>query len=262
MPYGMNATWENKSSCHSRILKTKILYRRDNFKPMNNRNEEKYVEMECGHCKNNVHMKAIVKECSVTLESTHHGDGYHSHLEAYYDLLLCPACKEVTLRKHLWDDLLQPEIEYTILYPQKSSPASDLDIDLSYLPPQVARAYRAALSVKEIDANAYGTLLRRTLEAICIEQDTVIGNNLHKSLGQLSSKGRLPSHLFNIARHLKDFGNFGAHTFMGELTESEIPVLDKLCQITLEYLYHLPLLDRSAQQALSDLENKNAAEEN
>ncbi|MBD2426607.1 DUF4145 domain-containing protein [Phormidium sp. FACHB-1136] len=204
-------------------------------------------------------MKVVVDELPVPLESTHHGDGYYSSLKAYYDLLLCPACKEVTLRKHLWDDHLEPEVEYKILYPQFIGATHNLDSnELYHFPEKVRKAYKAALTVKSIDANAYGVLLGRTLESVCIDQETVVKGNLYNSLQEMSKKGKIPDKLFSIARRLKDFRNVGAHAFMGELTEEEIPILEKLCQMILSYLYELPMLDRNSEQVLDSLKKKNA----
>ncbi len=159
---------------------------------MSSETQEKYVKMECRHCKHDVFMKVVVNELKVSLESTHHGDGYYSNLEAYYDLLLCPVCKEVTLRKHLWDDHLEPEVKYEILYPQFIGAMHDLDSnELYHLPEKVRKAYKAALTVKNIDANAYGVLLGRTLEFVCIDQETVVKNKLYFSPGLFHSKNGL-----------------------------------------------------------------------
>jgi hypothetical protein len=169
----------------------------------------------------------------------------------YYKLLLCLACKEVTLWKYFYSDLMDEEnITIETLYPPAQT-------RLSGLPPQIQQAYEIALKVRAIDANAYAVLIGRILEMICADRQAE-GKDLYNKLSDLSTKGEIPAKLVGVAHSLRQLRNFGAHASLGELTRDEIPILDALCRAILEYVYNAPYLAEKAEQKLNSLRRKNS----
>jgi hypothetical protein len=123
------------------------------------------------------------------------------------------------------------------------------------LPSKVAKAYEAAGRVKPVDPNAFAVLLGRVLEHVC-EDRGAIGETLNERLGDLAQKGEIPRKLADMAHGLRNLRNVGAHATLGELTESEIPILDDLCRAILEYVYSAPALVARVQERLDGLRAK------
>src|SRR5258707_9273124 len=76
--------------------------------------------VECGHCHNKTIMLLAIsysqvqrEEDSGTGEPFEHGD--------IYDLLECPVCHKITLRKYFWADHMESEgdVTYHLLYPSQ-----------------------------------------------------------------------------------------------------------------------------------------------
>ena len=104
-----------------------------------------------------------------------------------YWLLECFSCSKITLERHGFHSEIDPEgIEgpFDILYPPQSEQPSGL-------PPEIAKAYDAALAVKEKDAGFFAILLGRVLERICKERQAT-GINLHQRLESVAIKSKLP----------------------------------------------------------------------
>jgi Domain of unknown function (DUF4145) len=157
-------------------------------------------------------------------------------------MLLCPACDGVSFAVIRYHEAFVDELTTEILYPlPRKTPLG--------LPPAVARAYEAALKVRNVDANAFGVLLRRLLEIVCADRGAS-GKYLSKQLADLAERGEVPNQLVDMAHRLRTFGNIGAHPAIGELRDDEIPVLEKLCEAFLEYVYYGPHLLEEADQRL------------
>ena len=56
-----------------------------------------------------------------------------------------------------------------------------------------------------------------------------------------------------MAHGLRELRNIGAHALAGELTSAEIPVLDKLCEAVLEYVYYAPQLLAEVDKRLQSM---------
>ncbi len=213
--------------------------------------------LQCNHCGNRAPME-IVADYYLSLKTTYNDPYYEEYYEDhypqpeegyYYKLLLCLACKEVTLWKYFDADYIDAE-EITIetLYPSAA-------LRLSGLPPQIQQAYEIALKVRIIDANAYAVLIGRILEMICEDRKST-GKDLYDKLNNLAAKGEIPTKLVGVAHSLRQLRNFGAHASLGELTRDEIPILDDLCRAILEYVYNAPYLVEKAEQRLKRLKEK------
>lgn len=164
-----------------------------------------------------------------------------------YEILVCPACRKVTLRTYYWHDAaMDPsELEYKVLYPVVEEMPQGL-------PEAIQKAYDAANKVKAIDVNAYGVLIGRVLELIC-EDRNAEGKFLGERLADLAAKGEIPEKLVGVANSLRNLRNIGAHATLGELTPGEIPILDNLCRAILEYVYSAPYLVAQAEKRVEAL---------
>jgi hypothetical protein len=212
--------------------------------------------LRCGHCGNHAPMD-IVAEYYLSMKPTYDDpfDEYYSYPRPeegyYYELLLCLACKEVTLWKYFDADYMDgDDIRFETLYPPSV-------LRLHKLPPQIQQAYKIALKVRVIDANAYAVLIGRILEMIC-EDRQATGKNLYDKLSDLAKKDEIPEKLVGVAHSLRQLRNLGAHASRGKLTREEIPILDDLCRAILEYVYNAPYLAERAEQRLKLLKEKRA----
>lgn len=204
--------------------------------------------LRCIHCSNQAPMEIVSTFSKV---QTHLAEELmEGEYEAgdVYELLLCPACNDITLRKYFYHECWVSEHgdEPNVLYPVKK------DIP-SGLPSRIAQAYEAAIKVRGIDANAYGGLLRRLLELVCMDRKAE-GKTLYDQLKSLAQTGEIPQKLIGVVHGLRQLGNVGAHPNSGDLTSAELPVLDGLCRAVLEYVYSAPLLARKAEEKLAKLQ--------
>jgi hypothetical protein len=166
-----------------------------------------------------------------------------------YQIAVCPACSNVTLRRCMWhEDMEADECTFTVLYPSSRSLPPGM-------PEKIAQAYEAASRVKDVDANAYAVLLGRVLELICIDRGAK-GKFVAEKLKHLAEKNEIPENLVKVAAGLRNLRNVGAHAELGELTPAEIPILTKLCVAIVEYVYSAPHLATQAEECLNRLKGK------
>lgn len=167
-----------------------------------------------------------------------------------YQLLKCPACALVTLRSYFWNDWMESEAdaEFKTLFP------IDTRIPLG-LPSKIEAAFRAAIKVKPIDANAFGVLIGRVFEFVCADRSAT-GRTLNDKLKDLSTRGEIPAKLVEVADKLRGFRNVGAHAELGELTAEEVPIVEDLCRALLDYIYTAPHLAHKAEAHLARLAKK------
>lgn len=111
--------------------------------------------------------------------------------------------------------------------------------NLSGLPPEIEAAYKAALSVKGIESNAFGILVGRLLEKVCRDRGAQ-GRALPEQMRNLSVKGEIPDHLADLAQQIWQLRNIGNHAGAGELSSADVPLLNDLCRAILEYVYVAP----------------------
>ena len=202
----------------------------------------------CSHCGNNAPMEIVSTYSQV---QTHEDKNSNMTWDSgdVYELLLCPACKAVILRNYFWQEYFEPDdIVVKILYPT----ATKIPVGL---PGQIKIAYDAALKVKTIDANAYAVLIGRVLEMVSLDRKAS-GKFLGDKLTDLAKRGEIPDKLVGVAKGLKNLRNVGAHATLGELTKSEVPILENLCKAILEYVYSAPFLAQQAEDCLLQLQIK------
>jgi Domain of unknown function (DUF4145) len=197
--------------------------------------------IKCPHCRNTVTMP-IVASYSQVQEHGANGRSFVWSEGNVFQILKCPACDGVTFQRGYFNDQFPEEWQPAILYATEAKKVDGL-------PPEIERAYTAALVVKSIEAHAFAVLVRRLLEMIC-QDKRAQGRNLFEQLKSLAQTGVIPQQLIDIASGLRTFGNIGAHAAGAQLSENEVPVIDALCRAILEYVYGAPHLVRLAQETL------------
>jgi Domain of unknown function (DUF4145) len=207
--------------------------------------EYSYYPEECG----DPHTNKINIEYAVEYNPDDYDDAPNAGCD--YSLLLCLACKEVTLRKscqHDFMDLETIEMGIETLYPPQG-------LELSYLPSAIQKAYKAALKARSINVDAYAILLGSTLDMVC-EERKAEGKNIYEKLKFLAENGEIPNNLVEVVHKIRQLRNVGAHEPFKGLTSKEIPVLDDLIRAILEYLYVAPNLARKAVMHLQGIKDR------
>lgn len=205
--------------------------------------EQRYRgNLKCNHCHNTVTMP-IVATYSQVRDRDEHGLAWAEG--NVYEILRCPACDGVTFQRGYFNDQFPEEWDSVVLYPTKAEKVDGL-------PPEIERAYAAALAVKGIEAHAFAVLVGRLLEIICRDKGAQ-GKSLFEQLNSLAQKGVIPQQLIDIANGLRNFRNIGAHAAGVQLSENEVPVIEALCRAILEYVYGAPHLVGLAQETLDKL---------
>src|SRR5260370_2055867 len=130
-----------------------------------------------------------------------------------------------------------------ILYPMSKTP-------LTNLPEVIEKKYAEALKVSTISPSSCAVLVRKTLEAIC-RHEHASGRVLADKLKNLADSGRIPQTLANVALHLKQLGNLGAHFDEEEVTVKDVPVILDFVELLLEYLYVAPAKIEAVKKGLN-----------
>jgi hypothetical protein len=205
--------------------------------------------LKCGLCQNTAPMK-IVADYSTVREYSDEAADITWDAGTLYELAQCPACDGVVLRSAFWHSgSMDPgDIDYEILYPT-------IEKGLRGLPPTIESGYKAAQRVRNIDANAYGVLLGRVLDAVCADR-RASGETLDQRLRSLAQNGEIPAKLVDVASGLRRLRNIAAHANLGELTPAELPVLDDLTRAILEYVYSAPALANEAQRRFEQVRQR------
>jgi hypothetical protein len=207
-------------------------------------------KVKCPHCGNTAPMD-ILEKAHATQSFQDGDDEWHKiEWEAghIYWLLQCLSCSNIVLDRQAVHTGIDPEgIEgpFDILYPPPIEQPSGL-------PPNIAKAYDAALAVKHINSNIFAVVLGRVLEMACNDQGAK-DKFLHDKINDLIAHGKLPESMANIAHALKNLRNIGAHAGPGELGEADAPLLESLCHVVLVYLYTAPALVGVAKKRIDEL---------
>jgi Domain of unknown function (DUF4145) len=208
--------------------------------------------LKCAHCRNISPMTKCATYSDIeTVEDVSSGQSWEEG--NIFDVLKCPSCKKIMFTSaHYHEAFEYPEdFERKILYPANET--------LPFgLPDHIRKAYEAAIAIRSIDANAYGVMVGRVLEQICIDRSAK-GSSLYDKIADLAKTGEIPDNLVAVADSLRTLRNVGAHAGLGELTASEVPIVSSLARAILEYVYSAPHLARIAQGRLAELKKKKKA---
>jgi hypothetical protein len=210
-------------------------------------NEKTYRKVTCPHCGNVAPMD--LRQTYSEVQSYEEDQGPHYEAGDVYEILKCPACNDIVFRKYFWNDGYMEDCDYDVQYEMLFPLSKKIPLGL---PPNILKEYEAANKVRKVSSNAFGVLIRRVLEMVCVDRKAT-GDSLYKQLKHLSSNGEIPSKLVDVATHIKDLGNVGAHATLGNLTDAEVSILDDLCRAILEYVYSAPHLAQKAQNSLQAL---------
>ena len=216
---------------------------------MNSNIQELTAPFTCGHCANKAPM-TIVRNYSQI--KSYEDDRIKLDWDEgiLWELCLCLSCDGLNLRRAYYHEIADPMPEYEIVFPSINKPIIGLPLEIN-------RAYEAALRVRNIDSNAFAVLLGRVLDKICIDKD-VSGDSLQKRLLSLAQEGIIPQKLAEMAHQLRQLRNIGAHADLGELSPTEVPVLEDLCRAILEYVYTAPALISRVQSRIDSLKPKSS----
>jgi hypothetical protein len=207
-------------------------------------------EIICPYCNNVAPMKEI-SSTTIKSKTENHGELYMPEvtLSKYWQILECPACRKNILREGWYNDFfVEDGINYKVIYP--------LSFNKEYtLPGKIKTAYTAAQKVKHIDSNAFAVLLGRLLDLIC-EDKNAQGNTLYERIRYLSINNIIPDQVTELALGLKNFRNIGAHANLGNLSENEIPIIEDITEIILDYIYKTPMLIEKVKMQISILKGE------
>ncbi len=143
-------------------------------------------------------------------------------------LLQCDVCSNVSLH-YFSPDIGEEEIRQ--LFPVVK--------DLSGVPTDVVNSYSEAKKVKNISPLAFVTLIRRSLEYVCMEKGAV-GKDLNDKLKDLGKKEIIPQTLSKMSHVIRILGNIGAHADNTEIGKDEARIIDDFFIAVLEYVYIAP----------------------
>jgi len=203
---------------------------------------------KCGHCGNVAPMEI---RATVSQVRSHEDakSGFPWDEGPVHEILICPACDGIVVRRYYWHESLDPEdVQTEVVYPCASATPVGL-------PPVIHQELEAAMRVRCASPNAYGVLLGRLLELICDDRGAKKGK-LSARLKQLSTRGEIPEKIVELAQKLQALRHVGAHASSGRLTSVEVPILDSLCHAILEYVYSAPYLVRQADARLQELRTR------
>lgn len=208
--------------------------------------------VKCLHCRNSARLLIVGEVNNFEASSVDDQGLPYPEQGDVFQILECENCYKTTIRKYFWVDGWEGDddrtVEYRNLYPTPEKKRAYT------LPDEVKKGLDSANAVKDIDANAYGVLLRRLLEHVCIDQNAN-GSSLHVKLKDLADRRVIPDTLLNIAHGLKNIGNVGAHAGTGDLTANETEIMTSLCEAIVEYVYYAPSLVQQAQKLLNKVKS-------
>ncbi len=198
--------------------------------------ENKRPVLVCPHCGNRVsHQAVYAHSYTYTIPDAIKFDGEWDNVdvEAYYFLLVCDTCSEVSLYSN-WIEAENPFdlLEVALVYP-KPRKISDI------VPKRIANAYQEASRISKIAPNAFACMIRRALEFMC-EDKRAAGRTLHEKLKDLSAKNIIPPVLAEMAEIVKKLGNIGAHADEMDVRRDDVDVIDDFFNAVMEYVYLAP----------------------
>lgn len=198
-----------------------------------------------GHCSNISKMEVIDGMQDLVEYYDDHTESYvKMDAGTFYQLTKCPACGELNIFRYYWDEsLADKDINYELI-----DPHVNINIPKG-LPSSIESEYRIANRIKSLDIDLYTIAMRRLLERVCIDCGAK-PKTIAEMLKELAEKNTIPYTIVQVALHLKNFGNIGAHVNDGQLSKNEIPIIQSLADAILIYLYEAPSLVSIAEQKL------------
>lgn len=208
--------------------------------------------LTCPHCFQESQM-----EIKAEIEMMQH-EG-QSHIK--WQILLCSRCDLVHVWRYVTDTTPvfmeykadgEPYFEYetysTVIDPQ-------LFREFSYLPHEIRQAYNSAQKLFLIDVNAYAVRIGQILELICDDKQIKKGH-LIKRLAELAKQiDIMPPTIASIADSIRDLRNYGAHVKAHPVIRQDAIIMQKLCEIILEYVYEAPATLEQLKEQIAKKKN-------
>ena len=193
------------------------------------------VVMQCDHCGSRATF--IIRAEYTDFRDADDNDRYTEKAFTTWYIMQCQSCSRPTFAessKIVNGDLNKIIVgPYTaILYPAERTP-------LANLPEAIEKKYEEALRVRNSSPSSCAVLVRKTLEAVC-KHENAQGRVLADKLKDLANSGRIPQTLADVALHLKQLGNLGAHFDEDEVTQDDVLIILDFVELLLEYLYVAP----------------------
>lgn len=209
--------------------------------------------MECRHCGNRAPFK-VVAEFNEVNNFSAAADEHICEKGPVWELLSCHSCKNISLSSYYYSNdtysynqkVFKIVPHCKILYPTEDNVPDGL-------PEPIHQSYKEALKVKHVSSNAFGVLLGRIIEQVCLDKHAA-GDTFYEMIKYLSEIGEIPDKLVQVAHRIRKLRNIGAHAGLGDLTESEIPALHALCDAILTYIYTTPNMIDDVERRLEKLQ--------
>jgi hypothetical protein len=124
---------------------------------------------------------------------------------------------------------------------------------VAMLPAPIGQMYRETLLVEMRSPRACALMAGLTLEAVC-QYEQARGSSLSERLNHMVACERIPKTLAEMAHHLRQLRNIGAHLTEEEILPEDVPVIIDFIEAILEYLYVAPAKIRAVQERLAILD--------
>ena len=171
----------------------------------------------------------------------------------FVSVYLCPQCDRVTIWRYVWADHTPEERSETLrLYP--------VERDNAELPDTVAHRLSEAETARGGDPGVYGVAVRKLLEAICNDQGGT-GRDLYARVENLSERRLLPEQLAESFHVMRKLAVFGAHDRDSAIQEGDLPLIEGLADLIVDYLYRAPQRVRLLNARLEELDQPRESSE-
>lgn len=204
---------------------------------------DNYELYTCFHCGNTGMMKMISKHeerfGGPILDQYGICVGNDFQESMTWELFSCCVCKMVTLvRKYDDECYINPHTEerfedIDILYPECSFNGKGV-------PKEIKTAFESVLKIKQIDTNICLMSIRRTLEAICLDQGAK-GKNLESMVKDLVKQNTLPINMDMACWIIRKLGNSAAHLDSISIYTHHLEKVIDFTKNIINYLYTMPL---------------------
>lgn len=187
----------------------------------------------CSHCGNRVTQRLIHVQrflcCGFRADGTREDHDYPS---TYY-VAVCETCNEILLYIDDFDEFGENLfVRASLVWPEPRTLHHSV-------PDHVRSCYEEANRIRHFAPNAFASLIRRALEAICVDRGITEGT-LQDRLQELANRGEIPPVLAEMAHVLRHQGNIGAHADDNSVKPGHVHIIEDFFRVIVEYVYVAP----------------------
>ena len=197
----------------------------------------------CPNCGNVAPQKLIHTQHSTTLGWSRDGESYE--FDVTFFVASCETCNWVLVYRSMGDSDPKYFTSADLDYPDSGQLHSSV-------PEPIRDLYSEAFRVRHSSANAFAVLVRKALEAICVDRGAGKGN-LFENLRVLASRGDIPQKLSEVTDVLRLLGNIGAHAGEEQVRPWHVWTIDRFFRVIAEYIYVAPARLKEFNDSLSSL---------